>query len=196
MKFRNTSTTKRGTAREVSEITICRATEDDLPAVCLLGMEVCAIHHDAWPDIFTPAAHPDRDLPFWRARFSAKGAGVFLAKEAGRPVGMVVAHVVDEETVSLLQPNRFCRIGTIAVAASHQGRGIGRKLMSTLDAWAASELATAVQLTVWEFNRGAVAFYEELGYSTRSLSMAKAIKKTESDIEVVPCEIVTVTENT
>lgn len=190
MKVRDTPKTKSGFAQEARAITICRATEKDLPVICLLGMEVSAIHHEAWPDIFTPAAHPDRDLPFWRARFSAKGSGVFLAKEAGRPVGMVMAHVVDEETVSLLQPNRFCRIGTIVVTTSHQGRGIGRKLMSALEAWAALELVTSIRLTVWEFNRSAVAFYEELGYSTRSLSIAKAVKKVELDIEIARCKSV------
>ena len=188
MKSFDTSKTKCDVAREAREITICRAAEVDLPVICVLGMEVNAIHHEAWPDIFTPAAHPDRDLSFWRARFSAKGAGVFLAKEAGRPVGMVVAHVVDEEKVSLLQPNRFCRIGTIVVSASHRGLGVGRELMSALEAWATSELVTSIQLTVWEFNQSAVAFYEELGYSTRSLSMAKAVKKAEPDIAVAHCE--------
>jgi ribosomal protein S18 acetylase RimI-like enzyme len=48
--------------------------------------------------------------------------------------------------------------------------------MSAVEAWAASKGATDLRLTVWDFNQRVIAFYEELGYQTRSRLIWKPLQ--------------------
>ncbi len=150
------------------------ATEADLPAICMLGMEVNLLHHEAWPTIFASIADPVRDLDYWRTCLIEEDTRVVIAELDGRAVGMITAKITDENS-TLVYPHRFCRIGSISVTESARGQGIGRALMQAIEAWAQSEGATDLRLSVWEFNRRAISFYEELGYTTRSRLMFKPI---------------------
>lgn len=150
------------------------ATENDLLAICTLGMEVNLLHHQAWPDIFAPAAAPERDMDYWRSCLLTDGACIFIAEIEEQAVGMVTAQILQEKN-SLVQSQKFCRIGWISVTVSSRGGGIGRSLMSAVEAWATSQGATDLRLTVWNFNQRAIDFYEELGYRTRSRLMCKAV---------------------
>jgi ribosomal protein S18 acetylase RimI-like enzyme len=47
--------------------------------------------------------------------------------------------------------------------------------MEAAQEWARQRGARRVQLTVWEFNEGAIAFYESLGYETYSRNMWKSL---------------------
>jgi ribosomal protein S18 acetylase RimI-like enzyme len=52
----------------------------------------------------------------------------------------------------------------VAVAPSHQRRGVGRSLMQHAERWLASHGAPKVQLMVRDTNNAALGFYERLGY--------------------------------
>ncbi|WP_170851016.1 GNAT family N-acetyltransferase [Collimonas sp. OK607] len=137
-------------------------------------MEVNLLHHEAWPTVFAPEAAPERDWDYWRACLLHDGALIMIADIDGQAAGMITAQI-SEETGSLVHPHKFFRIGSISVSVSHRGSGIGRSLMSAIEAWATSQGASDLRLTVWDFNQRAIAFYEELGYETRSHLMWKPL---------------------
>lgn len=150
------------------------ATGADLDGICALGAAVNAIHHEAWPHVFAPAAPAHRDRAHW-ARFIASGhATTFIAVDARGVLGYAVVDLV-EESHSLLQPLRFGRIGSIGIAPSHQRLGLGRALMRAAETWAQARGASETRLEVWTFNVAAIAPYAELGYAVRSHNMAKSL---------------------
>jgi GNAT superfamily N-acetyltransferase len=53
--------------------------------------------------------------------------------------------------------------------------GIGQALLRRAERWAAERGASELELTVWEFNQDAIAFYEKLGYVTERRTMWKTI---------------------
>jgi GNAT superfamily N-acetyltransferase len=124
-------------------------TEVDLPAICALGMEVNVLHHDACPNVFAPAAEPERDHGLWNAFLKTDGARIYIAESNGQALGMVTA------------PAR--------------GQGIGKELMATVETWARSQGVTDIRLNVWDFNRRAIKLYEEIGFNTRSRIMSKVL---------------------
>jgi len=150
------------------------AVPEDLAAVCELGQEVNRIHHEAWPKIFAAPSEPLRDERHWQSFFQGERSVVFIAESSRAAVGFVVVQLVDE-SVSLLQPRCHAKVVSVCVAAPVRGQGIGRGLMAEAEAWAASNGANEVSLSVWKFNSGALRLYEELGYEVRSLSLAKPL---------------------
>lgn len=151
------------------------ATRDDLRSICVLGQEVNALHHAAWPDVFAPPSDPTRDEAFWSATIGQESATAFVAEAAGEVIGFVNVGFVSRDPSPLLQPVSFARVGSVGVADEHRGRGIGKELMRQAEAWAASRGARHIVLNVWGFNERAVDLYRELGCEIRSHVMGKRL---------------------
>jgi ribosomal protein S18 acetylase RimI-like enzyme len=52
----------------------------------------------------------------------------------------------------------------VAVAPTHQGTGVGRRLMSACEEWVRAHGIPKIQLMVRDTNAHVIAFYEALGY--------------------------------
>ena len=150
------------------------AKETDIAAICLLGEEVNAVHHRAFPQVFAGSGERDRDAAHWLNGISKSDAITIVAEEIESIVGFVNVSIVNE-THSLLQPLRFGRVGSVSVTEKRRGQGIGRELMIRAQEWVTSRGGTEMRLNVWAFNTRALRMYEELGYETRSLFLAKQL---------------------
>lgn len=154
--------------------TIRRATLDDLPTVCALGEDLAALHHEAWPTLFAPAAGGERDAPHWRESICGEGRAAFLAERAGQALGFITLGL-GEDRHSLLQPVRWVKVVSVCVRDAARGQGVGSGLMATAEAWSREQGASEVRLVVWAFNRRALRLYEELGYELRSHTLGKTL---------------------
>ena len=151
------------------------ATDSDLGAICALGMEVNALHHDAFPRHFAPPADPLRDSAHWAASVAQPMATTFVAEFAPGQLAGFITVTVQDENQSLLQPMRIGRIGTVGVTAEWRGQGIGRALMQQAHDWVRDRGAAEMRLHVWAFNDTARRLYDELGYELRMLTLAKPL---------------------
>jgi GNAT superfamily N-acetyltransferase len=61
---------------------------------------------------------------------------------------------------------------TMAVLHEHQHRGIGRRLLESLEVWAVGYGITRLELTVMSHNRRAINLYENAGYVLEGLKTA------------------------
>lgn len=138
------------------------------------GAEVNAAHFAAHPGVFARPDSPARDVAHWRSALSGVGSATFLAEVAGEVVGFLSVSV-HAETVSLLQPLRFGKVGTVGVRADHRGQGIGRALMALAHEWALAQGACELRLNVWAFNTEAMRLYKALGCEARTHQMAKPL---------------------
>jgi ribosomal protein S18 acetylase RimI-like enzyme len=146
----------------------------DLPEICALGDEVNSIHHQAFPHIFAGPGEADRDRTHWAASVERDGAQTFVAEEDGHVIGFVTVSMVTESH-SFFQPLKVGRVGSVSVAQSKRGQGVGPGLMNEVHAWVRQNGGHEVRLNVWAFNEHALHVYRELGYEVRSLSLAKVI---------------------
>lgn len=62
------------------------------------------------------------------------------------------------------------------MAESYRGRGLGRELMSTAEAYAKEKGAGDIKLEVMAFNSDALDFYRELGYGNFSFRLSKSLR--------------------
>ncbi len=135
------------------------ATRSDLDAlVSLLGL-LFSIEADFRPD-------PERQLQgLSRALADPDRAGVLVAARAGGVIGMVTAQLV----VSTAEGGASAWIEDMVVAEPERGRGVGRRLLEAIEAWARARGASRLQLLADRENAPALAFYARLGWSTTRL---------------------------
>src|ERR1700680_1582742 len=160
----------------MTEITYRLAARNDVRFICELGQEVNRLHHEVWPQIFAAPSEPQRDEELWLRAIEGDGSATFIAEKAKRPIGFVTCQLIDE-TNTLAQPIRYCRIGTVCVVADERGHGVGRSLMRLVEDWGTSKGAVDTRVIVWKFNARAVKLYEELGYVVRSMTLGKLLSR-------------------
>jgi len=96
-----------------------------------------------------------------------------IAEVGGQPQGFIrlIASVdyFDDKPVGY--------IADVAVAATAEGQGIGRALMSAAEQWAESHHLGLLELHVFANNWRSIEFYEKLGYQAEVVKYVKLLPK-------------------
>jgi ribosomal protein S18 acetylase RimI-like enzyme len=98
-----------------------------------------------------------------------------LAEEALEPLGFATVQVRDTPPVPLFVPRRIGTVDSLGVREHARRRGVGRALMTAAEAWVRDRGARDLELTVYEANREAIAFYEALGYQLLSRRLSRTV---------------------
>ncbi|WP_459476831.1 N-acetyltransferase family protein [Pseudomonas sp. No.117] len=148
----------------------------DLAALCTLAEQLAEHHHEQAPETFAAPSGGWRDQDYWAAQLEPEDGVLFVAEQRDELVGFVTARLSDTRGISFLQPLVLCRIGTLVVAASHRGQGVGTRLLAQVEAWAKANDADELRLEVMEFNRDAQAFYARQAFHGQSRILAKPLR--------------------
>jgi len=157
------------------QFSIREATPEDYEGLCEVFAEVDAFHREALPQIFREPDRPARTEGFISSIISDEHAALFIAERDGQIVGLVRILIREAPDIPLMVPRRYAIIDNLAVAKPFRRSGVGRSLVGQAHQWALNQGITQVELNVWEFNKGAMAFYERLGYATARRRMWKSL---------------------
>jgi GNAT superfamily N-acetyltransferase len=141
-------------------ITIRRAGADDWAGIASIHVASWrTAYRGIYPDSYLDDEAPEERRQFWRAALVGMDPqldGVFLAEQAGEPIGFACLRRTAEAAGPLLD--------NLHVLPDRKGEGTGRRLIAAAAAWlAAKEPQAPLQLGVWKDNVGARAFYARLG---------------------------------
>jgi len=89
----------------------------------------------------------------------------FVADVAGRVVGMATVQVL----ISTAEGGPVGLVEDVVVAPAYRGRGLGRRLLAALEAWARDRGLTRLQLLADRGNAPALSFYERAGWAPTQL---------------------------
>jgi ribosomal protein S18 acetylase RimI-like enzyme len=151
------------------------ATLDDYAGVARVFDEIDLLHRRALPHVFRASAGRALELAHFEAVLADLEMDWIVAERAGEIVGFVSVRVLHAADRPLLVPRDFVEVDSLAVRADHQRAGVGRALMAAAEGWAAERGIIEIELSVWEFNQGALAFYEQLGYVTERRKMRRVL---------------------
>jgi len=153
---------------------IRQATQEDYEGLCAVIAEVDALHSEALPEVFR-AADPPRTREFVSGIMADENAALFVAESDGQVIGFVLVRIERSRDIPIMVPRRYAMIDDLAVLKRFHRRGVGQALMDKAHQWALSNGVSHIELSVAEFNQGAIAFYEKLGYATRSRRMWRSL---------------------
>jgi ribosomal protein S18 acetylase RimI-like enzyme len=158
------------------EFLIREANPEDYEELCEVFAEVDTLHLEALPDTYRAPDGPARSEEYLTDLIADENSALFVADSDREIVGLVKISLREAPDISIMVPRRYASIGTLVVRQRFRRSGVGRRLMEKAHQWAQAKGASQVELGVWEFNKGAIAFYERLGYTTALRRMRRALR--------------------
>lgn len=152
-------------------VTIRPAIKEDYTTLLPIGLETQELHADAHPNIFV---HGVAGLPedYFAGHINSETQIAYVAEVDDSIVGYILLEIIEHKFQDILIPRKLAYIRDIVVRKMHQQQGIGHLLFQQSVEWAKSKGVTSVELTVWEFNQNAIAFYKRQGMETLTRTMS------------------------
>ena len=136
------------------EIEIAQAESGDLGQLADLLAELFTLENDFCPD-------REKQLRGLRLILDNPSLGkLFVLRDQGRVAGM--ANVLN--TVSTSEGCRVAVLEDVIVRDEYRGKGLGRRLVEHVLAWAKTDGMTRVTLLADRDNKAALGFYRKLGF--------------------------------
>ncbi len=147
------------------EIRIRPASEADLPAVNRLRAQVNEVHVQGRPDIFKPGFGQDIQ-DHLAQRFADEEGGVLVAEADGRIAGFAMVQYIHRPESPYNLPRDYYQVEEFGVDPAWRRQGVATALTAYMKADAKRRGFPRIELDMWEFNQGALAFYEAAGFRT------------------------------
>ena len=151
------------------------AGQSDVEAIVVLLHESDMYHAHGAPEYLIDSGEPLRAEDYARRLVTEENGVVLLAEDGDTIVGLVQLAFFQRREAPVMRSRPFAHVGDIVVSSSHRRAGVGGHLMAAAEAWARKRGAADLELGVWEFNEGAIAFYERLGFRTHRRTMMKQL---------------------
>ena len=152
------------------------AHQSDLPVLAAATLRLQEAHVGAFPDVFRPFDLNDA-LRNMSDLVSRSDAFVRVAVEEDTVVGHAVFLIETKPETLFTYEQRVGQISQLEVEPDFRRQGYGRLLIADCEQIAASQGLSRVELSVWDFNDSAKAFYEAVGFREFSRKMSKSLHK-------------------
>ncbi len=152
------------------EYEIRSAEERDINGILKLLEDIKQLHYKGRPDIFT-----DGGTKFDYAQIlnmlTSNHEHIFVAASENELLGYLFTEIKHSKNHPVMKDSICLYVHDLCISESARGKGIGKKLMDYAKTFAKESGCQRIELNVWEFNQGAVKFYENYGMGTQRRQM-------------------------
>jgi GNAT superfamily N-acetyltransferase len=152
-------------------VKVRQATSEDVPALVALFQELDRMQAD-WR-VFTPRPgfYDEVGAKYAEAINDADAVVLVAEDDEGEVVGMAYG---EARTPSRFSDERALELSGVVVRAGYRGRGVGRELVAEAARFARDRAVSWVELKTFAPNRGAMAFWEDMGFEPRVVQLTTA----------------------
>jgi ribosomal protein S18 acetylase RimI-like enzyme len=152
-------------------MTIREAKKDDLEKLCKLNYEIFADTKKFDSDVIADYALTEEGKGWIEDAISNPKGCCFIAEEEGQMVG----YTSGVEKGMTYRKGKYFELVNIGLIPEMRGKGLGEKLLRTIEEWAKEKGYNKVYLNCYFKNRTAIDFYNKHGYEKIEISMEKRI---------------------
>lgn len=163
------------------EVSIRQAKPDDYVSLLSLFDQIDALHRENLPDKFKRPEGEPRKEDYYLDLLADEDVSFLIAEQGDQIIGFIHTVIRSSPPIEIFIKRRLAVIESVVVKKKCQGKGVGRKLVEAAHGWAVAQGAESVELNVYEFNKHAIAFYDQLGYETLSRTMRKRLSKQDTN---------------
>ena len=147
---------------------IREACVNDFEQISKLVSEVHQLHVSNRPDVYVDTSEPFTYDDFLQL-LQEPNSKLFVIHSTDQViVGYSILNILQTRSLAITKPSTYAYIDDLCISAACKHQGYGTRLFNYLKDYAKEQGATSLQLTVWEFNEPAIAFYESVGMKTRN----------------------------
>ena len=148
---------------------------EDFDDVNNLFMQLHNAEMEQRPDLFRKIEKPNTPKAWdFEASLSDNNKLMLGAEVNDKIVGFAIVQI-RQSTYKVQAPRTYAYFENIVVDTNYRHRGIGTAVYQEGVKRAKEQGATSAELKVWNFNAGALKFYQSLGMSVQSLTMEQAL---------------------
>lgn len=138
---------------------------EDLIRVNELRRQVNELHINGVPEIFKPGfADELRDYIY--SIFQDPAKRIVVCEKSGVICGFAVLNHITKNETPFMFARDFLDIDEFCVDEAYRRQGVASGMICFIREWAKAEGFTRLELNMWEFNSGALEFYESAGFVT------------------------------
>jgi len=141
------------------------AEREELESVNKIRKQVNEVHVKGRSDIFRKDGWQFIES-FIYTRFEEANSGVIIASMEDEIVGFAVVQYIVKPESPYNKERRYFHIEEFGVDERHRRKGIATAIIEFAKDDAKERGFDRIELDMWEFNEGALAFYEGVGFKT------------------------------
>ena len=141
------------------------AREEELDRVNELRKQVNDLHVTGKPEVFKKG-FPDELRDFIHVIYNDPEQEIIVADSDGTICGFAVLHHIVKGETPFMYERDFLDIDEFCVDAAFRRQGVASRMMAFIRSYAKEKGFHRLELNMWEFNEGALAFYEAAGFKT------------------------------
>ncbi len=148
-----------------TEMKIRFAKEDELDRVNELRRQVNDLHVSGKPEVFKPG-FSDELRDFIHVIWNDPEQKIVVAESEGSICGFAVLHHINKPETPFMYERDFLDIDEFCVDEAFRRQGAASEMIRFIREYAVEKGFKRLELNMWEFNKGALAFYETAGFET------------------------------
>lgn len=141
------------------------AKKEDIERVNELRKQVNDVHVEGRPDIFKPGFNEELRNHIYEI-WEAEEKDIIVAEREGIICGFACVQFVDKPENPFMNARKFYAVDEFGVDEPFRRQGVARELIDFIKQDAIKRGLPKLELNMWEFNEGALAFYEAVGFKT------------------------------
>lgn len=149
----------------MENIVVRYAKREELEAVNKIREQVNELHVNGRPDIFREDGWQFIE-PFLYKRFDEENSGVIVAAIGEKIAGFAVVQSIVKSESPFNKALKYLHIEELGVDENYRHKGIATAIINFAKEEAKEKGFNRLVLDMWEFNEGALAFYENVGFKT------------------------------
>ena len=156
-------------------LNVRHATNEDIPAILNLLVQVDMVHHNGRPDIFKgPTTKYNADQ--LKQIIATRDTPVFVCvNDSGTVMGHAFCIYKQELNDNVLTDIKTLYIDDICVDENYRRQGVGEALYKHVLQFAKENGFYNITLNVWNCNPGAMKFYESMGLKPLKVCMEQIL---------------------
>jgi GNAT superfamily N-acetyltransferase len=154
-------------------VRVRQATPEDVPSLVALFQELDRLQAD-WR-VFTPRPgfYDEIGERYQQALDNPDAVVLVVEDDEGEVVGMAYG---EARSASRFSDERALEVSGLVVRAGYRGRGVGRELVGEAARFAEERGIEWIELKTFAPNRGAMEFWEDLGFSPRVVQLTSGTR--------------------
>ena len=150
---------------ENQKVLVRPADYEELARINEIRRYVNDVHVAGRPDTFRPGFSRELEQILYR-RFETENWVILAAVVDGEIAGFATVEYLDKPESPYNLARKMYHVEEFGVAPQFHRKGVATALVAYMKRDAAQRGYPRIELDMWEFNQGALAFYENVGFQT------------------------------